>query len=91
MTRTEQDAFAGSSLALSVIAARCQLPHGGSPWQSVRTSSFFAKASPFGRGVTGGDGEGEPAKEIHQNIVTLSAALRPVFPPHCVKLWKTGD
>ena len=30
-------------------------------------------------------------EEIHQNIVTLSAALRPVFPPHCSKLWKTGD
>ncbi|WP_423742123.1 hypothetical protein ACKXF7_03265 [Faecalibacterium sp. 7] len=29
-------------------------------------------------------------EEIHQNIVTLSATLRPVFPPHGGKLWKTG-
>ena len=29
-------------------------------------------------------------EEIHQNIVTLSATLRPVFPPHCGKLCKTG-
>ena len=30
---------------------------------SPRKVHLFAKASPFGRGVTAGDGEGEPAKE----------------------------
>ena len=30
----------GSVLALSVIAARCQLPQSGSPWQSTQTSSL---------------------------------------------------
>ena len=30
---------------------------------SPRKLHLFAKASPFGRGVTAGDGEGEPAKE----------------------------
>ena len=30
---------------------------------SPRKLHLFAKASPFGRGVTVGDGEGEPAKE----------------------------
>ena len=29
-----------SGLALSVIAARCQLPQSGSPWQSTQTSSL---------------------------------------------------
>ena len=45
-----------------------------------------AKASPFGRGVTAGDGEGEPAKEIQENIITLSALLRYILRPAAGKL-----
>ena len=37
-----------------------QLPQSGSPWQNDKVSGF-AKASPFGRGVTERDGEGEAA------------------------------
>ena len=69
-----------SILALSVIAARCQIPpfvaarhlppgRGKSALKvgalgSPRKLHLFAKASPFGRGVTVGDGEGEPAEII---------------------------
>ena len=36
--------------------------------------------------VTCGDGEGEPAKEIQENIITLSALLRYILRPAAGKL-----
>ena len=51
-----------SGLALSVIAARCQLPQSGSPWQSTQSSSLCQGLSLWERcrGVSR-DGEGEDA------------------------------
>ena len=53
--------FISSWLALSVKTLRfCQLPQSGSLWQYGKLCRF-AKVSPFGRGGTAGDGEGEDA------------------------------
>ena len=46
--------------ALSVIAARCQLPQRGSHWHTAKLH-LFASASPFGRGGCEADGEGKDA------------------------------
>ena len=57
----------------SVIAARCHLPHGGRHWQYTKASGRnrkacgFARASPFGRGVTAGDGEGSRREKLPQS------------------------
>ena len=61
MEREKGTSHKGSSLALSVksygFASSPKVGAFGSP----RKVHLSAKASPFGRGVTVGDGEGEPA------------------------------
>ena len=52
-----------SILALSVMLRDASSPKVGA-LGSPRKLHLFAKASPFGRGVTVGDGEGEPAEII---------------------------
>ena len=47
------------SHAMSRQAPKASMPH-ASPWGILVAHSAYAKASPFGRGVTEGDGEGKP-------------------------------
>ena len=64
----------GSWLALSVKPYRaCQLSQRESPWHDGKVSgqtitlSGFARGSPFGRGVTAGDGEGSRREKLPQS------------------------
>ena len=59
---------AGSNLALSVSHSLDSSPKVGA-FGSPCKVYHYAKASPFGRGVTIGDGEGEPAEK--ENIFRL--------------------
>ena len=58
-----------------------QLSQRESPWHGGKVSSF-ARASPFGRGVTAGDGEGEDAYE-GQAVFVLTFLTEDVPSPHC--------
>ena len=78
---------AGEELALSASLRSAALPKGEPlAWrQGFRLNcevSGFARASPFGRGVTAGDGEGEDAYE-GQAVFVLAFLTGDVPSPHC--------
>ena len=78
---------AGEELALSASLRSAALPKGEplawrQGFQLNCEVSSFARASPFGRGVTAGDGEGEDACE-GQAVFVLAALTGDVPSPHC--------